>query len=93
MTTSSTTQHLVQESHAHEDAIVGLAEIRGPRIVVDVDRDFVDARQGVEQDRVRVEPSHCLHADDVLPLRRFVVLSCGEAFLLHPRLIDDVDDW
>ena len=84
-------QHMLQESHADEDAVVRLPEIGGAGIGVDLGRDLVDAGQRVEQDRGRAEAPHGIAVDHVLPARGLVLLQGGEPFLLHPRLIDDVD--
>ena len=84
-------QDVLQQRHADEDAVVGLAEVGGAGIGVDLGGDLVDAGQWVEQDGVRVEASHGGGVDDVLAAGGFVLLDGGEPFLLDSRLVDDVD--
>jgi len=80
-----------QESHPDKDAIVRLPEKGGAGIGVDLSGNLVDARQGVKQDSGRAEAPHGISVDHILPARGLVLFRSGEPFLLHPRLINDVD--
>lgn len=83
-------QSVANKRLAHIQAVLGLFEIVGFGVVVDVGRDFVDARQRVEYAQVVARIiEHCV-AQGVEVFDALILGEVGESFTLHARHINNV---
>lgn len=81
---------MVEEGHADVDAAVGLAEVGGARVGVDVRGDLVDAGERVEDDGVGLEEGEGVAGDEVDAAGGGVLLRGSEALALDTGLVDDI---
>ena len=78
------------QCHADVDAVLHLLKIGGAGVVVHVQRDLVDAGQGMQHGHVRLCQRHLFVGQDVAVLQADVVLLVEEALLLHAGHVQDV---
>ena len=79
------------EGHADVDAVLDLAEIGRAGVLVDLDGDLVDARQGVQDVHVVLSPAHDPGCQDIEILQADVVLFIEEALALDAGHIENVE--
>lgn len=83
-------QDELEQSHADEQAVVGLVEDDQPRVGVDVDRDFFVSRQRVHDDHLVLGSRHALGVQNVEPANLIVHRCVLEALLLEAQHVENV---
>ena len=89
MPATSPEEHL-EQGHPDRHPVARLAEVRGPRVGVDLGVDLVDTGQRVHDDRPLRQPLHQPGIDAGVAASASELTGVGEALLLDAGLVDDV---
>ena len=81
----------VNQRHTDELAVLDLAEVGRTRVVVDRTRDFVHARQRVEDNHILAGRLQLVGVEHEAVLHAVELLLVEEALLLHARHVEDVE--